>query len=112
MKLSSKRSKRNRVKKAYGSWLSSKPAIYTLWEGTIYTLWESQKEKREGQKVYLKKYWLKISQNWREKWASRFLRGMTPNRLYLKRATLKHVIISLKSKTKNLESSKGEGGLP
>ena len=77
-----------------------------------YILLKSKMEEGEKMTVYLKKYWLKISQNWREKWASRFLRAMTPNRLYLKRATLKHVIISLKSKTKNLESSKGEGGLP
>ena len=78
MKLSSKRRKRNTVKKAYGSWLSSKPAIYILWEGTIYTLWESQKEKTEGQKVYLKKYWLKTSQNWERKMGIQIFEGHDP----------------------------------
>ena len=40
------------MKKTYGSWLSSKPAIYTLWEGTIYTLWESQKEERGTESLF------------------------------------------------------------
>lgn len=60
-------------------------------------------EKKEGQKNYLKKEWLKISLTWRKKQTSGFKKQSVPNKVNPKKGIQRHIIIKM-SKVKNRES--------